>query len=98
MPSQHWSSHEKLFFGLTCERSVIVCRRELGTATGVHRQTRSWDSGFLGCQVGKFVFVSGTPGYDKGKLAVGDFTAQMKQVMETSAPPSWHQGRAWGGS
>jgi 2-iminobutanoate/2-iminopropanoate deaminase len=33
-------------------------------------------------KVGKFVFVSGTPGYDKGKLAVGDFTAQMKQVME----------------
>ena len=33
-------------------------------------------------KVGKFVFVSGTPGYDKGNLAVGDFTAQMKQVME----------------
>jgi 2-iminobutanoate/2-iminopropanoate deaminase len=33
-------------------------------------------------KVGKFVFVSGTPGYDNGKLAVGDFTAQMKRVME----------------
>jgi reactive intermediate/imine deaminase len=33
-------------------------------------------------KVGKFVFVSGTPGYDKGKIAVGDFAAQMKQVME----------------
>lgn len=33
-------------------------------------------------KVGKFIFVSGTPGYDKGKLAVGDFAAQMKQVME----------------
>jgi 2-iminobutanoate/2-iminopropanoate deaminase len=34
-------------------------------------------------KVGKFVFVSGTPAYDSnGKLAVGDFHAQMKQVME----------------
>ena len=33
-------------------------------------------------KVGKFIFVSGTPAYDKGKLAVGDFAAQMKQVME----------------
>jgi reactive intermediate/imine deaminase len=33
-------------------------------------------------KVGKLIFVSGTPGYDKGKLAVGDFATQMKQVME----------------
>jgi 2-iminobutanoate/2-iminopropanoate deaminase len=31
-------------------------------------------------RAGKFVFVSGTPGFDKeGRLAVGDFSAQMKQ-------------------
>jgi 2-iminobutanoate/2-iminopropanoate deaminase len=32
---------------------------------------------------GKTVFVSGMPGFDgSGKLAVGDFPAQMKQVMD----------------
>jgi 2-iminobutanoate/2-iminopropanoate deaminase len=34
-------------------------------------------------KVGKSVFVSGMPAFDSnGKLAVGDFPAQMKQVME----------------
>jgi len=34
-------------------------------------------------KVGKLLYVSGTPAFDKnGKLAVGDFAAQMKQVME----------------
>jgi enamine deaminase RidA (YjgF/YER057c/UK114 family) len=36
-----------------------------------------------GVKVGKFVFVSGTPAFDgSGVLAVGDFPAQMKQVMD----------------
>src|SRR5438874_2458396 len=34
-------------------------------------------------KVGKLVFVSGMPAFDgNGKLAVGDFPAQMKQVMD----------------
>jgi reactive intermediate/imine deaminase len=34
-------------------------------------------------RVGKSVFVSGMPAFDgSGKLAVGDFSAQMKQVMD----------------
>ena len=36
-------------------------------------------------KVGKFVFVSGTPGYKDGKIAIGDFPAQMKQVMDNIA-------------
>jgi 2-iminobutanoate/2-iminopropanoate deaminase len=36
-------------------------------------------------KVGKLIFVSGTPGYKDGKLAIGDFPAQMKQVMENIA-------------
>jgi 2-iminobutanoate/2-iminopropanoate deaminase len=36
-------------------------------------------------KVGKLVFVSGTPGYKDGKLAIGDFPAQMKQVMDNIA-------------
>ncbi|WP_424813007.1 RidA family protein [Roseococcus sp. YIM B11640] len=35
-------------------------------------------------KVGNLLYVSGIPAYDaEGKLAVGDFPAQMKQVMET---------------
>src|SRR4051812_8423960 len=34
-------------------------------------------------KAGKFVFVSGTPAFDaNGKLAVGDFPAQMRQAMD----------------
>jgi 2-iminobutanoate/2-iminopropanoate deaminase len=36
-------------------------------------------------KVVKLVFVSGTPAYKDGKLAIGDFPAQMKQVMENIA-------------
>jgi 2-iminobutanoate/2-iminopropanoate deaminase len=36
-------------------------------------------------KAGKFVFVSGTPGYKDGKIAIGDFPAQMKQVMDNIA-------------
>ena len=40
----------------------------------------------LAVKVGKHVFVSGVPGYDvHGRLAVGDFSAQMNQVMENIA-------------
>ena len=49
-------------------------------------------------KVGKLVFVSGTPAFDSGgKLAVGDFPAQMKQVMENitatlkTAGTGWHR-------
>jgi hypothetical protein len=34
-------------------------------------------------KVGSLVFVSGTPGFKDEKLASGDFSAQMKQAMET---------------
>lgn len=34
-------------------------------------------------KAGKLIFVSGTPAFDaNGKLAVGDFSSQMKQVMD----------------
>jgi 2-iminobutanoate/2-iminopropanoate deaminase len=36
-------------------------------------------------KVGNFIFVSGTPAYKDGKIAIGDFPAQMKQVMENIA-------------
>jgi len=37
----------------------------------------------LAVRVGQLIFVSGVPGYDAdGKLAVGDFRAQMTQAME----------------
>jgi 2-iminobutanoate/2-iminopropanoate deaminase len=36
-------------------------------------------------KVGNLIFVSGTPAYKDGKIAVGDFPAQMKQVMENIA-------------
>jgi 2-iminobutanoate/2-iminopropanoate deaminase len=44
-------------------------------------------------KAGRFVFVSGTPGFGKdGKLATGDFTAQIRQTMENvtrSAGTGW---------
>lgn len=46
-------------------------------------------------KVGKLVFVSGTPGYKDGKLAVGDFPAQMKQVMENIAAALKSAGTSW---
>jgi reactive intermediate/imine deaminase len=47
-------------------------------------------------KVGNLVFVSGTPGFDKtGKLAVGDFGAQMKQVMENIAGTLKASGAVW---
>jgi len=39
----------------------------------------------LAVKVGNLIFVSGIPAYDKsGKLAVNDFPAQMKQVMDST--------------
>jgi reactive intermediate/imine deaminase len=47
-------------------------------------------------KAGKFVFVSGTPGFDKtGKLAVGDFTAQAKQVMDNITGTLRTAGTGW---
>ena len=47
-------------------------------------------------RVGKLLFVSGTPAFDKnGKLAVGDFPAQMKQVMENIAGILAASGTGW---
>ncbi len=48
-------------------------------------------------KAGKFIFVSGTPGFDKaGKLAVGDFSAQMSQVMENITATLKASGAGWG--
>src|SRR5258708_17066610 len=48
-------------------------------------------------KVAKFVFVSGTPAFDgNGKLAVGDFPAQMKPVMATMTATLKTSGAAWG--
>jgi 2-iminobutanoate/2-iminopropanoate deaminase len=46
-------------------------------------------------KVGKMVFVSGTPGYKDGKLAVGDFAAQMKQSMDNIADQLKSAGAGW---
>jgi reactive intermediate/imine deaminase len=47
-------------------------------------------------RVGKVVFVSGTPAFDAtGKLAVGDFPAQMKQAMENVTAVLKSAGAGW---
>jgi 2-iminobutanoate/2-iminopropanoate deaminase len=47
-------------------------------------------------RVGKFVFVSGHPAYNTdGKLAVGDFPAQMKQAMENVTDTLKSAGASW---
>lgn len=47
-------------------------------------------------KVGKLVFVSGTPGFEAGgKLAVGDFPAQMKQAMENVTAVLKTAGTGW---
>src|SRR6266542_1224583 len=47
-------------------------------------------------KAGKLVFVSGTPAFDaNGKLAVGDFPAQMKQVMENMTAVLRASGASW---
>ncbi len=47
-------------------------------------------------KVGKVLYVSGTPAFDKnGKLAVGDFAAQMKQVMENITGILKSSGIGW---
>ena len=50
----------------------------------------------LAVKAGKHVFVSGIPGYDpNGTLAVGDFPAQMKQVMENITAILEASGTGW---
>ncbi len=47
-------------------------------------------------KAGKLIFVSGTPAFDSdGKLAVGDFPAQMKQVMENMTAVLKAAGTSW---
>ncbi len=46
-------------------------------------------------KVGKLVFVSGTPAFKDGKVAIGDFSAQMKQVMENIANTLKSAGTSW---
>ena len=46
-------------------------------------------------KVGNFIFVSGTPAYKDGKIAIGDFPAQMKQVMENIAGTLKLAGTSW---
>jgi enamine deaminase RidA (YjgF/YER057c/UK114 family) len=36
-------------------------------------------------KAGKLIFVSGTPGFKDGKIATGDFAAQIKQAMDNVA-------------
>ena len=50
----------------------------------------------LAVKVGNHVFVSGVPGYSRhGTLAVGDFPAQMKQVMENITAILEASGTGW---
>jgi 2-iminobutanoate/2-iminopropanoate deaminase len=46
-------------------------------------------------KVGKLLFLSGTPAYKDGKLAIGDFSAQMKQVMENISNTLKSAGTGW---
>jgi 2-iminobutanoate/2-iminopropanoate deaminase len=46
-------------------------------------------------KVGNLVFVSGTPGFKDGKIAAGDFAAQMKQAMENIAGQLKSAGTGW---
>ena len=46
-------------------------------------------------KVGKFVFVGGMPGFKDGKVAVGDFATQMKQVMENVTNTLTAAGTGW---
>jgi len=47
-------------------------------------------------KAGKFIFVSGTPAFDvNGKLAVGDFPAQMRQVMDNVTSMLAASGTDW---
>jgi 2-iminobutanoate/2-iminopropanoate deaminase len=46
-------------------------------------------------KAGKMIFVSGTPGYKDGKIAVGDFAAQIKQAMDNVADALKSAGAGW---
>ena len=46
-------------------------------------------------KVGKLVFVSGTPGFKDGKVAVGDFAVKMKQSMDNIADQLKSVGAGW---
>ena len=47
-------------------------------------------------KAGNILYVSGTPAYDKsGKFAVGDFPAQMNQVMENISETLKSAGTGW---
>ena len=47
-------------------------------------------------RAGKLVFVSGTPAFDAaGKLAIGDFPAQMKQAMDNVTAVLKSAGTGW---
>jgi reactive intermediate/imine deaminase len=47
-------------------------------------------------KVGNLLYISGIPAYDEqGKLAIGDFTAQMTQVMKTITEILQHAGGGW---
>jgi 2-iminobutanoate/2-iminopropanoate deaminase len=41
------------------------------------------------------IFVSGTPGYKDGKIAAGDFAAQIKQAMDNVADALKSAGAGW---
>ena len=50
----------------------------------------------LAVKAGKLLFVSGVPAFDRqGKLAIGDFPAQMRQVMENIAAILNASGTDW---
>ena len=50
----------------------------------------------LAVKAGKLLFVSGVPAFDgQGKLAIGDFPAQMRQVMENIAAILDASGTDW---
>jgi reactive intermediate/imine deaminase len=50
----------------------------------------------LAVRAGKFLFVSGIPGFDEhGGLAIGDFSTQMRQVMDNITRTLNAAGAGW---
>jgi 2-iminobutanoate/2-iminopropanoate deaminase len=81
-------------FGLTCAVLVLPSQSRSQQLEYIGRPVRGIPVSSA-VKVGKLFFVSGTPAYKDGKLAIGDFPAQMKQVMENIANTLKSAGTGW---
>ena len=81
-------------FGLTCAVLVLASQCKSQQLVYVGKPVRGIPVSSA-VKIGKLLFVSGTPAYKDGKLAIGDFPAQMKQVMENIAAVLKSAGTSW---